>query len=171
MQAYAPPFRPVRQAWGYMATGVVVFGATMLLGIGLFVVFLHLALQPVLSGSMRPGIEPGDMAVTAPVAMSSLVVGDVIAYFPPGEKVAVLHRIVELGREDGRTWVVTKGDANPTPDAWGKVLLRGDKAVRLLTVAPKVGFVANLGQVRGPALVLAGLILAAGVIVGVLRRD
>ena len=161
---------PVRRLADGIATLLVVaFAAALLIG-GASVVIGHLAFQPVLSGSMRPGIQPGDLAVTQPVAVSALRVGDVVAYFPPGEPKAVLHRITEMGQDAGRTWVITKGDANPTTDAWGRAILRGDTAVRLTGVIPMVGFVADLTQYRGQDPILAGLLLGVGLMVTLVRR-
>ncbi len=161
---------PARRLGGGIATLLIVtFAAALLIG-GAGVVIGHLAFQPVLSGSMRPAIQPGDLAVTQPVAVSSLRVGDVVAYFPPGGSKAVLHRITEMGQDAGRTWVITKGDANPTADAWGRAILRGDTAVRLAGVVPMVGFVADVTQYRGPILILAGLLLGVGVAVTLVRR-
>jgi signal peptidase I len=68
------------------------------------------------SGSMAPTLEPGDLAVLAPIVGSrSVAVGDVVqvrdADLPSGY---YLHRVVRV-LPDGR--VVTRGEANPGEDA------------------------------------------------------
>jgi signal peptidase I len=123
------------------------------------VMILHLHIQPVLSGSMRPGLEPGDLAITQRVAASDMSAGDVIAFYPPGSHELVLHRIVTMQIVDGETIVTTQGDANNTVDPWGKLTVK-DPAYRLLTDIPKAGFLVVWGRhLVGPALILAGLLI------------
>ncbi|SDQ11713.1 LamG-like jellyroll fold domain-containing protein [Quadrisphaera sp. DSM 44207] len=98
-------------------------------GLSLLVGLLALALVPValgwrsdvvLSGSMRPAVEPGDVVVSAPVGPGQVRAGRVRA----GQVVVVddpvrpggslVHRVAEV-RPDGR--LVTRGDANEHPDS------------------------------------------------------
>ena len=103
------------------ATLLVAFGAVLLVltatsesgrprafGLEMFVVT---------SGSMTPGIDPGDV-VMVNTKNPSPRVGDVIT-FQPGESpsVYVTHRVVEVARSEGTPIeYVTKGDANPSAD-------------------------------------------------------
>jgi len=66
-----------------------------------------------LSGSMRPALEVGDIAILVETPPRLIEVGDIINY-RRGEA-AVLHRVHEIRTEDGRIFV-TKGDANTAPD-------------------------------------------------------
>ncbi len=91
-----------------LAAGVAVLAA----GIGFRVADFHV--QTVLSGSMRPTVSPGDLAITQGVPIGSLRVGDVIAFTPPNQTQTVLHRIATL---DGDV-ITTKGDANNVADSW-----------------------------------------------------
>jgi signal peptidase len=125
---------------------------------------LHLRLEPVLSGSMRPSIQPGDLAVTRPIPADEIEEGDVIAYYPPGQSEARLHRVTSVRRDDG-VWVTTKGDANSVEDPWGRVKLRGTNAYRLTAVIPKIGYLPVWTRgVRGPVLIAAGLLLGLSLI-------
>ncbi len=93
--------------------------AVAALVLGAVVFLLHLHLQPVLSGSMRPGIQPGDLAITRPVPAGSLEPGDVIVYYPPGQPEAVIHRLVSGAvRADG-LWIATRGDFDMPDDPNG----------------------------------------------------
>jgi signal peptidase len=156
---------------------IVLVLALAALAAGLAVFLLHLQLQPVLSGSMRPAIQPGDLAVVRPVSVPSLEVGDVVVYHPPGTGVGddatpVMHRITSLERRTDGLWITTRGDANGADDPWGRVRLRGDTAYRLLTVVPKVGYLPVWSQgLRGPVLVLAGLLLGVTGLVGARRKS
>lgn len=71
----------------------------------------------VLTGSMEPTINPGDIVITAPVTRLEPKIGDVAAYQArrfDGAPVGVFtHRIIS---GDGQSGWVLKGDNNPTPD-------------------------------------------------------
>jgi signal peptidase len=109
---------------------------------------------------MRPEIQPGDLAITRPVPIDALRVGDVISFYPPGEDVATLHRIASIERPDGRLSVKTKGDANQTEDPWGWIRPHEDQVYRLVAVVPNVGYVPVWTEsARGPLLISAGLLL------------
>jgi signal peptidase len=138
----------------------------LLLALGVFalgaaIAFLGVRLGPVLSGSMRPGIQPGDLVITAPVAVTALRPGDVISFFPPGRDVPVIHRLTSITARDDGTWITTKGDANDVADPWGEIRLIDKRAWRLVATVPVVGFIPIWTQsLRGPLLVVAGLVLA-----------
>ena len=111
-----------------------------------------LHVQTVLSGSMRPTAQPGDLAVTEGVPTSSLRVGDVIVFMPPNATVPVLHRIAS---RDGDV-VTTKGDANSVADPWN-VTLQGTTGYRLVFIVPYLGW---LTELRSVGLIVAGLCVA-----------
>ena len=71
----------------------------------------------VLTGSMQPSINPGDIVITAPVTRIEPKIGDVAAYQArrfDGAPVGVFtHRIMS---GDGQSGWVLKGDNNPSPD-------------------------------------------------------
>jgi signal peptidase len=72
-------------------------------------------------GSMGATIERGSVIWAKAVPVADLRVGDVITYTPPrgaGPEGLVTHRIVEIGRKDGRRSFRTKGDANAQVDPW-----------------------------------------------------
>jgi signal peptidase I len=94
----------------WIATGVVGVVAIWF-AVGLF------PLQPVLvaSGSMRPALDVGDVAIIVKVPASQVGPGDVIQYRsidqPP-----VIHRVIDVQSIQGSTYFVTQGDANDAPD-------------------------------------------------------
>jgi signal peptidase len=71
----------------------------------------------VLTGSMSPAINVGDVIVTVPITQKEPQIDDVIAYQAKrfnGENVAVFsHRIIGGDIENG---FIVKGDANKSPD-------------------------------------------------------
>ncbi|WP_295790515.1 S24/S26 family peptidase [uncultured Microbacterium sp.] len=69
----------------------------------------------VMTASMTPAIEVGDVVVARPVPHADLVPGRVVLAIDPDRPERLrLHRVSEL-RPDGR--LVTKGDANPSADS------------------------------------------------------
>ena len=71
----------------------------------------------VLTGSMQPTINPGDIVLTAPISRVEPKIDDVAAYQArrfDGAPVGVFtHRIIDGDGENG--WIL-KGDNNPSPD-------------------------------------------------------
>ncbi len=70
----------------------------------------------VLSGSMWPEFNAGDMILVQETDPAALREGDVICYFADGPENAVTHRIVEIQDREGQRVFVTRGDANNTED-------------------------------------------------------
>jgi signal peptidase I len=93
-----------------------------------------------LTASMAPEIEPGDVTVVTPVAVSEVTEGMVISYhIPIDDRRVVTHRVVSVERGPaGTVTVQTKGDANEAIDPW-KATLRGDTAYQVRAVIPEIG--------------------------------
>lgn len=131
-------------------------------------IFVLLALGPhvlgyrtstMLTGSMAPGIMPGDVVVTAPRPAADIQVGDVISYQIPIEDHRVeTHRVTEvLHGDDGSVAVRTQGDANANVDPWTAVL-EEDVVWEVQGVIPEIGTV--IRALHRP-LVSKGLLWAA----------
>jgi signal peptidase len=120
---------------GLVATAVVAFA---FLAIGPHV--LGYRTMTMLTGSMAPEIDPGDITVVTPLAVDDVAAGMVIAYhIPIDDHRLVTHRVVAVERgEDGSVTVQTKGDANEAVDPW-KATLQGDTAWQVDAVVPEVG--------------------------------
>jgi signal peptidase len=70
----------------------------------------------VLSGSMKPVFNPGDLIVDKKVNTNDLKVGDVVTYMYGGNFLST-HRIVEISKDDkGKPAFKTKGDNNNAVD-------------------------------------------------------
>ena len=82
----------------------------------------------VLTDSMYPVIESGDLIIRHTQEPEDIAVGDVIAFFDPagnGSSI-VSHRVLEVTEEDGQIAWRTKGDNNNTED---RMLVPADKLV------------------------------------------
>ena len=93
-----------------------------------------------LTASMAPGIEPGDVVISTPLAVTDVTEGMVISYhIPIDDHRVVTHRVIDVQHgADGTVSVQTKGDANDHPDPWTAVL-QGDTAYQVRAVVPALG--------------------------------
>jgi signal peptidase len=152
---------------------VVALAAFLLLAIGPRV--LGYQTSTMLTGSMAPLINPGDVVVTAPTPVSDIQVGDIITYHIPVEDHRVeTHRVTELlTNADGTTAVRTKGDANNGADPW-TATLQGSTVDRLVLTVPYVG--QAIRTLREP-MVLNTLmygapgVLVIGLLASIWRKD
>ena len=104
-----------------------------------------------LTGSMAPGINPGDVTVAVAEPIGRLAVGQIISYqIPLQDHRVVSHRVVSVKRlANGTVQMQTKGDHNPAVDPWTAVV--ADKQVwRVVAVVPHLGSV--IQTLRGPGL-------------------
>lgn len=72
----------------------------------------------VLTDSMKPEIESGDLIVCKTADVEDIKVNDVISFFDPagnGNSV-VTHRVIEIVEKDGEIYFRTRGDNNNTED-------------------------------------------------------
>jgi signal peptidase I len=156
---------PVNRRWRriWRATGLVVLAVigVAMVGIGVATLAFHLSIRPVLSPSMEPTYGPGWAIITRPVPTSSLKVGDIIVFTPPGESVEFAHRIVSITGPADQPVVMTKGDNNPTNDAW-HARLDSPTTAEVIAEVPILGRVLNA---LGGGLTRAAIIGAAGLIV------
>ena len=82
----------------------------------------------VLTDSMYPEIESGDLLICHTEEPQNIRTGDVIAFFDPAGNgtTIVTHRVVEVTEQDGELAWRTKGDNNNTED---RLLVTQDKLV------------------------------------------
>lgn len=73
----------------------------------------------VLTDSMYPEIESGDLIICNTAEPEAIAVGDVIAFFDPaGNGTSIVtHRVMEITQKDGSLAWKTKGDANNVEDS------------------------------------------------------
>ena len=111
--------------------------------------FLGLAVGPhlfgyrtmtMLTGSMAPQINPGDVTVVTPVPSAQVRTGMIISYhIPVQDHRVVTHRVIAVtAGPNGSTTVQTKGDANNGKDPW-TATLQGDTAYQVRGVVPVLG--------------------------------
>ena len=103
---------------------------------------LHYRTATMLTGSMSPGIVPGDVIVDTPEQPADISVGQIITYqIPVDDHRVESHRVVWVHHnKDGSTLFRTKGDANNGADPW-TAKAQGTTVWRVRGVVPAAGAV------------------------------
>jgi signal peptidase len=91
----------------------------------------------ILSGSMRPTIDVGDIAIAITADACQIQVGDIVQYWQEGEM--TLHRVVEIAGEGDNKLFVTRGDANPIPNS--ALVFPAQIRGKLILIVPKLGWI------------------------------
>jgi signal peptidase len=121
----------------------------------------------VLSGSMEPEIQAGDVVVVKEVPTEDIEVGDVITYDSNGELGGertdrVTHRVIDVRQTDSGTAFKTQGDANEDPDPG---LVQPSQVIGVMWFhVPAVGKAILFAQqpwVQGLLIVVPGVLLMA----------
>jgi signal peptidase I len=118
-----------------------------------------------LTASMAPEIDPGDVTIVTPIAISEVTEGMVITYHKPIEDHSlVTHRVVSVETAaNGTVTVQTKGDANEAIDPW-TATLEGDTAYEVRAVIPELGHL--IQALRAPVVTQVLLYGAPTLLVG-----
>lgn len=159
--------RPPRDSWfaglvSVLTTTLVL--AVLALAVALAVVprALDGAALTVLTGSMVPTYDPGDMVVVRGVhdARAEIQEGDVVSFQPlPDDPTLVTHRVVDVRSTSEGLLYVTRGDANGADDdPITGVQIKGEVVYHV----PYVGHAAlALGQHRSTAILAVAVALLA----------
>lgn len=136
----------------------------------------------VLSGSMSPAVDTGDMTLIVRQDAEDIEIGQIVAFnATDGSGKLLQHRVQYVGESGNTIQVVTKGDANTAGEKWQTT--PGETVGKAVLVVPKLGFI--IGKITGgepvalagrdiplgSVVVMAILIVAAVVvIIGILRK-
>ena len=175
-QQPAQPTRPRAASW-QRAAGWTYRTTVRLLVTVAALAFAVLAVGPhvldyrtmtMLTGSMSPVIDPGDVTIVTPLPVQDVTVGMIIAYhIPIDDHHLVSHRVIAVDHgTDGSVTVQTRGDANDAADPW-QAILQGDTAYQVRAVIPELGHaiaalrtpVISQALVYGAPTLLAGWLL------------
>jgi len=144
---------------GAVVTLVVAYAALLMIGFRPVAVY---------SGSMRPTLGVGSLAVDRVVPASSVRVGDVITFNDPYIKGRlVTHRVAQIVPTKQGLAYRTKGDANPARDPWA-IRLNG-RVGRVAFHVPLAGYLLYYAHTREIRALLL-IVVAVFVLVAVLRR-
>lgn len=125
----------------------------------------------VVSGSMSPKINQGDLLLATPTRAGDLAHGQVVTLPSVHDGVLVTHRIVELERAGDDVALRLQGDANPAPDAHLHVLDASDSVWTPRVAVPGAGAAAlALARPVVSASLALGLIALLVLTMGTARR-
>lgn len=104
--------------------------------LGVFSIFPRV----VITGSMVPVINIGDVVIIKEISPEEVELGDIIL-FPMGNT-QVVHRVIEIKEQGNQKVFITKGDANCVPDA--DPVLPANVMGEVIFIIPKAGWVTLL---------------------------
>jgi signal peptidase I len=100
------------------------------------------------TGSMRPTLNPGDVAILTSEPTANLHRGQIVAFHPPGEpSLTVTHRAVSVEHTKHGVIFQTQGDANNARDQW-RAHIVGNTVWHEAFRLPKFGYLAVWSQQR-----------------------
>lgn len=158
----------LRKAGTVLATVLLVTAALAFLALAVGPRLLGYQTSTMLTGSMSPLINPGDVVVTVPTPVDQIRAGDIITYHIPVEDQRVeTHRVTQITKNpDGTYSVQTKGDANNGIDPW-LATITADTVDRHVATIPHLGTairalrtpaVLNILMYGAPAILVIGML-------------
>jgi signal peptidase I len=149
-----PTRRFAARALAWFTRGLVVVAVLAFLGLAVGPHAFGYRTMTMLTASMSPSIDPGDVTIVTPLAVTDVAADMVITYhIPVGDHQLVTHRVISVEHgPDGSVTVQTKGDANADADPW-VATLQGDTAYQVRAVIPEIGSV--IQALRAPVIAQA----------------
>ena len=152
---------------------IVVLVVLAAVGVG-SVALIHGTWQvnPIVSGSMRPGLPVGGVIISERIPVDQLLLRDVIVFRSPDNPADLMvHRIVVMSKDKSGDLVIkTQGDANDVRDPW-TLSIRGNYAYVARWSLPLLGYLAVAYQNnRGLVLLAAGIVLITAATSTILRQ-
>ena len=120
----------------YIFIGLVAVIALLLI-ISVLPITGNYKVMTVLSGSMEPAIKMGSIVVVKPA--KDYKIGDIITFGPYSKrKPPTTHRIYDIEVIEGKTFYITKGDANNAPDP--RKVAKNEVLGKVLFSIPYLGY-------------------------------
>lgn len=98
--------------------------------------FAGVGFAQVLSGSMQPKLNVGDVAVTVQTRAADLEVGNIVSLIDTASNQKYMHRIIYVYRDAGAVLIHTKGDNNPVMDDARAIVSENLMVPKLVTKLP-----------------------------------
>ncbi|MGL6106244.1 signal peptidase I [Romboutsia sp.] len=111
----------------------------------------------VLSGSMEPKFDPGDVIIILNKNRTNIDKGDIVTFYNTVENQIITHRIVEKNS----TGYLTKGDNNDVID--DNVLKEENIIGKVLFHIPKVGYIIKF--LSNPKVIAIEMFILAGLVI------
>ncbi len=127
-----------RRESGKGLTGAVIVSAVMVVLIWFSIGVFPVRPTVIISGSMRPVMEVGDVAIVGRANTKVLKVGDIIQFRQEEKSIPTVHRIIESYEENNKLIYITKGDANRISDS--DPVYSEQVVGKVIFVVPKAGW-------------------------------
>ena len=113
----------------------------------------------VMTGSMEPNYNIGDIVIDKEIKKEEIKVGDVITFSESDGKSVITHRIIDIIEKDGETYYQTKGDNNSSPDQ--DLVSYNQIQVKAIYKLDKIGLVLR-SFTTGTGIIILALIIILG---------
>jgi signal peptidase I len=137
----------MRRALGIAVSVCAMLAICLAVALLLLPPIFHLQRYVITGASMEPAIHRGSIVFDRVVPSSSLRVGDIVTFVPPGYPTLVTHRIVSKTTVAGKQVFLTRGDANQSRDPWQITFTQGRQA-RFSFAIPYVGYLLAALSIR-----------------------
>lgn len=127
----------------YLSAALALIFALFLLIPSIATAAFGVGFSPVLSPSMVPAYEVGDLQITTPISVENLRVGDVILVRDESSFATFSHRIAKKEYVSGYYQITLKGDSNPTMDRAKVIIPNGVKVPKVTGRIPNIGSYVN----------------------------
>ena len=115
----------------------------------------------VLTGSMEPSINAGDLVIVKGAEKNNIKPGDVITYSVGNTEQTVTHRVTEIVEKNNKTYYKTKGDNNNSVDS---ELIQYENVLGTMSFKiGKLGLLVNALKTTGGIAAIALIIIIAWV--------
>jgi signal peptidase I len=158
--------------WGGRVVGWAAVGAGTALVLSVLVPYAFgMRSYTVMSGSMEPAIDTGDVVVERTVDPQTIRPGDIVSFRDPTRhNHLITHRVRRVAISDGSVHVITRGDANTGVERWS-VPIHGRLGLVVYRL-PHVGYLAHaIGSTPGRLgfIVLPVLLIGATLLIDLWR--
>ena len=124
---------------------IIVFAVLILFCVVLPMIQGSMHFLIVLSGSMGPEINPGDIVVSKYTNPEEIKINDVITFaLVDNPKKCVTHRVINITNENGSMGFQTKGDANEDPDQ--RIVQSSELIGKIVLVIPYLGYLPHFAK-------------------------
>ncbi len=129
----------------------------------------------VVTGSMAPAIQVNSISIVKKCKLDELKLGDIIMY-QNGNGILITHRIIDIVKNSGEPYIVTKGDANKGRDIYpvieqqikGKVVYVINQIAPIISeIMPVPGELNTLAAARGVLILVLLVAFISLVVIGI----
>jgi signal peptidase len=142
--------------------GSFLFGALLVLGLTgplILSTTAGLGFTTVLTGSMKPVLNPGDLAITKLTPASKIEVGDLVSLVDTDSFQKFMHRVTDIEVTGENVLLITKGDNNPVKDMEASVVPISSFVPKQIATLSYLGSALKFIETPAGALLFTGILI------------